>query len=286
MVDFVKLESTLPVSAEDELAGWLSRLPILGIQIESYGDDRVRAEVWVRGDDELIVNEVREVLAGYGSGDVRRIEQADQDWSSEWRAGLRAFSVGDNWWIEPHPEMHGDAPDGRFRLVVEPRAAFGSGTHESTRLVLLELESMDCRDLRVLDVGTGSGILAVAAERRGAAVVVALDTDSMAAWEARHTVRVQQPPSRSLIVAGGVECIDDGNIDIVLCNMISAEFAPILGDIRRVLSANGAAVFSGILECELSDVRAMLTEHGLEPSSDRVLGGWISVCARRGGIRS
>ena len=68
--------------------------------------------------------------------------------------------------------------------------------------------------------------------------------------------------------------------------MISAEFAPILGDICRVLSANGVAVFSGILECELSAVQAMLTEHGFEPSSDRVLRGWIGVCARRRGVRS
>jgi ribosomal protein L11 methylase PrmA len=114
-------------------------------------------------------------------------------------------------------------------------------------------------------------------------VVVALDTDSMAAWEARFTARAQQPPCRPLIVAGGAGCLDDENFDIVLCNMISAEFAPILGEIRRVLSSDGVAVFSGILECELRAVHAMMIEHGLEPSSSRTLRGWTSLCARRGG---
>ena len=169
---------------------------------------------------------------------------------------------------------------------MEPCAAFGSGTHESTQLVLMELEERDCRSLRVLDIGTGSGVLAIAAERLDSGFVVALDTDPLAAWEARTTVLRQSWKARLPVIAGGIDCLGDTDFDLVLCNMIVSNFSPLLGDIRRLLAVGGTAIFSGILVAERPEVEEILEGAGMTPVAYREMGEWISILAVRGGSGS
>jgi ribosomal protein L11 methyltransferase len=276
MAVFVELESILPAAAEDELAQCLSSLPVLGVHLEPRSIDRVRVGVWLDGGDDTPVGKVIEILEQCGSKWVRRREQASTDWSVRWRESLQPFPVGRSWWIDPHPNAVSEVPSGRRRISVEPRAAFGSGTHESTQLVLMELEDLNCGGRRVLDLGTGSGILAVAAEIAGARVV-AVDTDPIAGWEARQSARIQNRPCQPAIVVGGVESLGPARFDVILCNMIITEFGPLLGEIHRLLSVGGQAVFSGILDCELSAARGLLVEHGLASSNHRSLRGWNSV---------
>ena len=286
MSDFIEIRADLPTDAEDQLAEALGSTAILGVQIDPGGTGRIEVAVWVGAGNDRKTHEVESILTALGSGAVRVREQADRDWSVEWREGLTAFAVGRRWWIDPHPERSTAAPDDRYRLAVEPCAAFGSGTHESTRLILMELEDRDCRSLRVLDIGTGSGILAIAAERLDSGFVVALDTDPLAAWEARTTVRRQSWRSRLPLIAGGINCLGDTEFDLVLCNMIVSNFSPLLSDIRRLLAGNGTAVFSGILVAERPEVESILEEAGLTMVGFRELGEWISILAVCGGSTS
>lgn len=279
MSEFIEIRADLPADAEDQLAEALGSTAILGVQIDPGGTGRIEVAVWVGAGNDSDAREVESILTALGSGAVRVREQADRDWSVEWREGLTAFAVGRRWWIDPHPERSTAAPNDRYRLAVEPCAAFGSGTHESTRLVLMELEDRDCRSLRVLDVGTGSGVLAIAAERLDSGFVVALDTDPLAAWEARTTVRRQSWRSRLPVIAGGIDCLGDTEFDLILCNMIVSNFSPLLSDISRLLAGNGTVVFSGILVAERPEVESILEEAGLTAVGFRELGEWISILA-------
>jgi ribosomal protein L11 methyltransferase len=285
MTDYVEIQATLPAGAEERLSELLSPLPVLGVQVIEERDAWVDVGVWLEADRDWAVEEVSSVLKASGAASVSRTDHGAEDWSGAWRRKLRAFGVGRRWWIDPHPERPTEAPGDRLRLVVEPRAAFGSGTHESTRLVLEELEDLGCEGYRVLDVGTGSGVLAVAAGRLGAGSVVALDTDPIAAWEARFTADRQPTQCRPLIVAGGVECLA-ADFDLVLCNMILVEFSPLLGEIRRLLEPKGTLVLSGILECERDSVADCLEASGMHALGDRGLGEWICVRAGRSESRS
>jgi ribosomal protein L11 methyltransferase len=286
MSDYLEIRATIPDDREDELAETLSRWPILGVDIIPQQAGRLDVGVWITSGDDRLTEEVRVVLNAFSPGPVRMQGHVADDWSAQWRDGLAAFEVGETWWIDPHPERATAAPAGRVRLAVEPRAAFGSGTHESTQLVLMAIEKENCRGLTILDIGTGSGVLAVAADSLGAASVVGLDTDPLAAWEARTTAHGQSWRCRPLIVAGGVGCLSDAGFDLILCNMIVAEFCPLLGDIRRLLSTTGAVIFSGILESERGVVDELLAANGLVAAGDRGLNGWISVRAEPAGRRS
>jgi len=279
MSDYLEIRATIPDDREDELAEALSSWPILGVDIVPLEGSRTDVGVWVTSGDDHLVEEIRAVLGAFSAERVRLQGHAADDWSAQWRDGLAAFEVGKRWWIDPHPDRSTTAPAGRVRLAVEPRAAFGSGTHESTQLVLMAIESEDCRELEILDIGTGSGVLAIAADSLGAASVVALDTDPLAAWEARTTARSQSWRCRPLIVAGGVDCLTDGGFDLIFCNMIVVEFSPLLPDVRRLLSAGGAVIFSGILEAERGAVEELLSANGLVAVGGRELNGWISVRA-------
>lgn len=279
MAEYLEIRGTIPKEAEDGLAGELSRWSILGVSIEPEADGRVEVGVWVGESDGHLVERIQKLLTDLGASSVASYSREARDWSAEWRRRMVAFEVGERWWIDPHPDCSTDAPGNRLRLAVEPRAAFGSGTHESTRLVLMQLEDVDCEGRRVLDVGTGSGVLAVAADRLGADVVVAVDTDPIAAWEARETARKQDWRCRPLVAAGAVDCLDRIEFDVVLCNMILSEFSPFLDRLSRVLTSDGSVVLSGILGCERTAVESLLGECGMKVVGEKELGEWISLRA-------
>lgn len=282
MERFVEIRGAIPESDEDALAESLSDRPVLGVQIEPRSPGVVDVSVWVsEGDDEMI-HVVRAVLADLGSREVELATHAAEDWSARWRDGLAPFEVGRRWWIDPRPGLNIDPPDGRVGISLVPRAAFGSGTHESTQLVLLHLEQIDCRVASVLDIGTGSGVLAVAASLLGARHVMALDIDPVAAWEAARTAAIQPTHCPIRVLAGTVGCIGDATFDLVLCNMIVSEFRPILGEIRRILAPSGEVILSGILGCERQSVEDLLTAHRMAATSVIELGEWIGVRAAPG----
>jgi len=281
MDDYVGVRGLIPKTLEEGLADALSNLHVLGVQIEPSESEMIDVTVWLRGGDAVLIEKTRAVLVELGSETLESLATEAEDWSAKWRENLVAFEVGRRWWVDPLRDRTVDAPDGRIRLSVVPRAAFGSGTHETTRLVLIDLESSACEGIRVLDVGTGSGVLAVAADRLGAASVVALDNDTLAAWEARATAARQDWVCRPMIVAGSVDCLGDAVFDLVLCNMIMTHFGPILEEIRRVLAPAGSIVLSGMLRQERTSVVTMLEGLGLAVAAERELGEWISIRAAR-----
>ena len=189
---------------------------------------------------------------------------------------------GSTWWVDPHPEEPSPAPEGRERLVLEPRSAFGSGSHESTQLILLALEERHLGGKRVLDVGTGSGVLSIAAVRRGADLAVGFDVDPLAVAVARDTLRVQESPAAVRLFLGEIGAVGEGRFDLVLANIVSGVLLPILPEIRRVLAPGGEAVLAGLLLSERAHAEREAAVAGFEISARGVLGEWLSLELCRG----
>jgi ribosomal protein L11 methyltransferase len=163
--------------------------------------------------------------------------------------------------------------------VVVPRSAFGSGSHESTRLVLSFLEDLELDGRRVLDVGTGSGILAVAAASLGARLVAGLDIDPAAAFVARTTLSQQERVTPVMLFAGEIDAVARARFDLVLCNMISGRFLPLLPRLRRLMATPGRLVLAGFLDRERDPVQKAVEGSGLEIVTVTTAGEWSGLMA-------
>jgi ribosomal protein L11 methyltransferase len=279
MEPYLCVRALIPPELEEELPWLLAQWPVLGTEIGQALGDSLRVTVYLDGAEVESAQGVRRLLMAHGAEDVELRTVEPEDWLAGFRAQLRPFEVGRLWWIDPHPDQPTAAPAGRQRLVVEPRTAFGTGTHESTRAVLMELEELEVGGRRVLDIGTGSGILALAAESLGAEWVVGLDVDPSAIWVAFEVARQQEWQSRVRLVLGSVDCLGEAEFDIVVCNMIAANFLTLVSDLRSSLAPAGVAVFSGLLATEAESVSEALTQAGFTITSRRDDGEWASLTA-------
>jgi ribosomal protein L11 methyltransferase len=180
---------------------------------------------------------------------------------------------------EPGPGF--EAADGdRFLLRIPARQAFGTGSHESTRLVVEWLEQLTLRNRRVLDLGTGTGILSFVALLFGAASVLALECDLVAALLARQNQELNQ--LRFPVLAGGMSCLARRPLfDLLLVNVLPEAIEPDLADLVGVLRPGGRGIFSGLLADQEGRFRSMVEGYGLLVLDRRQRGEWVALMVER-----
>ncbi len=192
------------------------------------------------------------------------------------RASLSPFSVG-AFRIDPRGEPDGGS-EGPATLWIPAHGAFGTGLHASTRGILRWLDSADLGGKRVLDVGCGSAILAIAAARRGAKAF-AFDLDLDAVVEASRNLG--RNGAGDVRLFAGETAAAEGAFDAVLANMIWEESAPLVFEIARLLRPGGTALFSGILDEREDDARRGISAAGLSLVSVEAEDEWRTIVAAR-----
>lgn len=175
---------------------------------------------------------------------------------------------------------------GRTIIRLDALRSFGTGGHGTTEGCLLALEKAVTGGETVLDVGTGTGILAVAARKLGAGRVVAVDIDRAACAEARKNAASNGIEDGIAVIAGGIDSVR-GKFDVVAANLRTPILADLLGEIAGKVSEGGAAIFSGILEREIHAFLPCLERASLEPLDLARIRGWMTLVAagRGGGLR-
>jgi len=169
----------------------------------------------------------------------------------------------------------------RHRIVVPQEQAFGTGSHETTALCMELIEDLDISCKRGLDVGSGSGILAIAMHHLGARKVVAFDNDVDAYGALRdNRIRNGVPAERMPLFIGSVEALRGGRFDVITMNIIPEVILPLLDDV--VSHMGGVLILSGILLIKRDEVIAECAKRGLEPGPERNRGEWWAGSFRRG----
>jgi ribosomal protein L11 methyltransferase len=202
-----------------------------------------------------------------------------------WRAASRPFAVGRRFWVEPgDADPRGAAPpENRVAVRVPASRAFGTGSHASTRLALLALEEEGVSGRDVLDVGTGSGILALAAAGLGARRAVGLDVDADAVFVARENVLRHEFGSRVALYAGPLAAIGvRGRFDVVVANMIAEEILPEAGAILARAAAGGRVILSGVTREREKRVLARVRRGRWQLSARLAEDEWVCLCLARG----
>lgn len=281
MKPYQELRCSIPAALEEELPALVNSPDVLGLEIGGAELDRLRLAVYFPPGASETREETRALLEAHGATDLTTGLVADEDWLAAYREVVRPFAVGELWWLDPHPDLPTAAPPGRRRIVMPPGMAFGSGSHESTRLILGGLREREVRGRAVLDVGTGSGVLALAAEALGARCVLAVDTDPLAVRTAVEIRSLQEWRPVVHFVVGSAGCAGAGIFDIVMCNMILAHSLPLLEEMSAALAPAGKLVLSGLLCAEAAAVEARLEDVGLAVRGLGRDGEWITLTAER-----
>jgi ribosomal protein L11 methyltransferase len=194
------------------------------------------------------------------------------DWLDRYHQSLEPLFIGEQFIVAPDASLI-PRDTTRHALVVPQEQAFGTGSHETTSLCIEMLEPLDVDGKHGLDIGAGSGILALAMCRLGADHVIAFDNDVDAFAALRdNRVRNDIDSDRIPIFIGSLEAVRSGMFDIVTMNIIPEVIIPLLADVKR--HVRGSLILSGILVVKRDDVVRACAEHGLEIIEERTKGEW------------
>jgi ribosomal protein L11 methyltransferase len=233
-------------------------------------------ELEVDGQPELVIyaptrviEEVREAVtqAGVALAIGPAEDVVEADWAEQWKRGLEAIVVSPRLVVRPSFVDHAPEP-GQVELVVDPGQAFGTGGHASTRLTLEWIDALADdlpRGARMLDVGTGTGVLALAAIRLAGVRAVAFDLDPLAAESARENAEANGVTAGLDLFTGPLDALALVGFDLVVANLLRSEMLPLLPGIAARIRPGGFVVFAGLLASEAEEIRARMVEEGVEP---------------------
>lgn len=259
---------------------------VLEIQCTDADRDLLIAELWDRGstgifetpfslrsffDDEALIPQL---LGDFAQRHPEIAPVVDEDWIGFARAQTGPMLVGKRLFLAP--EWRDDpTPEGRLRIGINPGLAFGTGSHETTRMCLEWLEEHVEQYTTVCDVGTGSGILCEASALLGAKRVVACDVDPVATHIAQ--MNIARSASRFLVYTGSVTAIAGGVADLLVAN-ISPDWISALGrEWSRVLRPGGKGFLSGFDDADLPHVKAALQKSGVKVIDSRGENAWRAI---------
>jgi ribosomal protein L11 methyltransferase len=208
---------------------------------------------------------------------------ADEAWATAWQAFFTPLPIGRRFLVVPPWAGAGPPGEaGRHVLVIEPARAFGTGHHGSTESCLLLLERLGAAAAApTLDIGAGSGILALAALALGAPRVVAIDVDPDAVAATRRNAELNGCDARITTAPGGPESVTGGPFPLVLANLLAPAHLALASEYRRLTAPGGALVLGGMLADEDARVAAALRPAGFESRDRVVVDGWAArVLAR------
>lgn len=288
-----QLSLKVAVALSDAVSGLLFDLGSCGVQVEDAPhsecvclkayfpetQDRTRVTTGLRRGLSVLCEQGLPHAEGLNAIAICVDEVPQEDWSSGWRQHFKPVFPTPRIVVCP-PWDQAPKPEGGCRIVIEPKMAFGTGSHETTRLALVAIDETLTAGDHVLDVGTGSGILSIAAVKLGAADAVGVDTDPLAVENARENVAQNGVAGRVEVLAGSASDVD-GTFDLVAANIVSSILTPMLSTLRTRLNPQGRLVLCGVLAREEPAFVEAVGAAGLAVKTVLREGDWVCVVAGR-----
>ena len=199
----------------------------------------------------------------------------NEDWENNWKQYFHSIPVGEKLLI--HPTWEDDFDDmGRVVLDIEPGLAFGSGSHETTRLCLAALEKYIGTDTEVLDIGCGSGILAISTLLLGAKNAVGVDIDALAVANAKENAQTNKiPEERFTVLQGNLTDKVEGKFDVVVANIVADIIIMYCKDVKNYMKEDAVFITSGIIDTREQDVLDAFEKYGFEIIKRHTEKGWV-----------
>lgn len=204
-----------------------------------------------------------------------------ENWNAKWEATIKPLQVG-SFVIAPTWAELGPEHAGRHLILIDPKMSFGTGFHESTRLALRLLEGIVHTGDNVLDIGTGTGVLAIAALKLGAGKALGFDFDMLAVESAQDNAVLNGVQERFEVREGTIEAIGDIGFQVIALNMISSRLTPIIPQVLAKLAVNGSLILSGILKTEREMMLGIMEGAGFRLADEAAENDWWGCVAVAG----
>ena len=201
-----------------------------------------------------------------------------EDWQNAWKKYYHAMDIGKRLAIVPGWEQY---DTDRTAITMDPGMAFGTGTHETTALCLEVLDERVRGGERVLDIGTGSGILAIVALKLGAAAAEGVDIDPMCVRTAGENAARNGVEDRLTVLVGDLSDKASGVYDLITANIVAAAILSLAPHVPALLAPGAVFIASGIIDTRKEEVLAGLRAAGLEPFDVREKRGWVCIVCRK-----
>jgi len=287
-IDGIEIQDNIQLSEEDKKKMFIDFLPELP-------EDEGKATISFYLDEEEDVAErleaVREglfeidefVYTGEKVFEVSETEEAD--WVNNWKAFFKPFRVDETIVIKPTWEELTDAKEGDMVIEIDPGTAFGTGSHETTKLCILNLKKYQKSGDKVLDLGCGSGILSIAAKKLGAAFVAGTDIDINAVNASKENAG-QNGVEAEFYLSNVLEDVEGrkelGNdYDVVVANILADVIIPLSGIAGEFMKPGALFISSGIIYLKAEEVKTALLANGFEILEVTQMGDWFSYVARK-----
>ncbi len=307
--EWIEVKITTSSEGVEILCGVIYDTEVLGVYVEDKNDINIHnndEKNWDYVDESLILKNEGAVLKAYykqsdsflsyynrikdvlyslekynipkGEGSITFSKVYEEDWENNWKQYFKPMKVTEKLVIKPLWEDY-KKEEGEIILNIDPGMAFGTGTHETTKMCLLFIEKYLKDGMRVFDIGTGSGILAIASSLYGAREVIGIDLDMVAVDSACKNVSHNELSNVEIFHGNFLDKVK-GKADLVVANIIADAIIFISEDVKRVLNNKGIFISSGILLEHKERVKAKLIEDGYNLIEEKQMGEWVAlVCA-------
>ena len=245
-------------------------------------------KLYVAQDDQAALVRLRALLEALpGVEQVAETRLPDTDWEESWKDSYPPQVIGENLIVLPY--WLATETQGRNPIILDPGLTFGTGAHETTQMVLEEMEKRIVPGANCLDLGSGSGILSIAALRLGAGQATGVDIDPKAEDVARENLAYNGiDPERFCAYTGDVTTskklmakLKEAHYDVVLVNIVADVIIALAPVLPEFLDPDSLLILSGILDTRLEDVLAALHKAGIAPILTRQKENWRCICAKR-----
>ena len=291
-IEGIEIEDKIPLSQREKEQMFVDILPELP---EDDGTAYISFYLEPEMDQEAVLSRVRAGLKeiqtwglSIGEGTITASETEDKDWINNWKEYFHQFYVDD---ILIKPSWEETKPEDQDKLLIQidPGTAFGTGMHETTQLCIRQIRKFLTKDTRLLDVGTGSGILSIISLKLGAKEAKGTDLDPCAVNAVQENLEANgiDPASFELRIGN---IIDDKDVqdwagyesyDIVAANILAEVLVPLTPAVMRHLKPGGIYITSGIIDDKETVVAESVRAAGLEVLEINHQGEWVSVTARK-----
>jgi ribosomal protein L11 methyltransferase len=197
----------------------------------------------------------------------------EKNWNEEWEKNFTPVQVGDFCAVRAH--FHPTTPGVTYELVITPKMSFGTGHHATTYMMLQAMQNLDFSQKTVLDFGTGTGVLAILAEKLGAAQVLAIDHDERSIENAQENITENQCINTSVLKSDAIP--QDRAFDIILANINKHVLLREMAEMRQQLKAGGVILMSGLLHEDFEDIENEAGSCRLSVSARMTRGSWICL---------